>query len=207
MPIRVNIARQGPSAGSAALRTTSPGHTPNSYPSPYQHNPGRPPDVPQVNSAPLGHLGDHMRTRIRTYATAATIVAAATAGLTLPASASVPAQTDGDFNGDGYADLAVGVPDGTVGGKARAGYVNIVWGGPKNRRSRQHPYQSGHARGARYPGGGRPLRRLRGAGGPERRRRCGAPRRRPGRGHHGPRQGRGHGPRGGRRQGAQARVP
>ncbi|MFC9530709.1 FG-GAP-like repeat-containing protein [Streptomyces sp. NPDC056975] len=72
-----------------------------------------------------------MRTRIRTYATAATIVAAATAGLTLPASASVPAQTDGDFNGDGYADLAVGVPDGTVGGKAKAGYVNIVWGGPK----------------------------------------------------------------------------
>ncbi|MFB8267049.1 FG-GAP-like repeat-containing protein [Streptomyces sp. NPDC055955] len=72
-----------------------------------------------------------MRTRIRTYATAATIVAAATAGLTIPASASVPAQTDGDFNGDGYADLAVGVPDGTVGGKAKAGYVNIVWGGPK----------------------------------------------------------------------------
>lgn len=72
-----------------------------------------------------------MRTRIRTYATAATIVAAAAAGPTLPASASVPAQTDGDFNGDGYADLAVGVPDGSVGGKARAGYVNIVWGGPK----------------------------------------------------------------------------
>ncbi|MGW4386564.1 FG-GAP-like repeat-containing protein [Streptomyces sp. NPDC004685] len=72
-----------------------------------------------------------MRTRMRTYATAATIVAATTAGLTLPASASVPAQTEGDFNGDGYADLAVGVPDGTASGKAKAGYVNIVWGGPK----------------------------------------------------------------------------
>ncbi|MGW3663871.1 integrin-like protein [Streptomyces sp. NPDC005141] len=70
-----------------------------------------------------------MRTRIRTYATAATVVAAATAGLTLPASAA-PATTS-DFNADGYADLAVGVPDGTVGGKAKAGYVNIVWGGPK----------------------------------------------------------------------------
>ncbi|MEV8208904.1 FG-GAP repeat protein, partial [Streptomyces sp. NPDC079189] len=72
-----------------------------------------------------------MRTRIRTYATAASVVAAATAGLTLPASAAAPPQTASDFNADGYADLAVGVPDGAVGGKARAGYVNIVWGGPK----------------------------------------------------------------------------
>ncbi|MGW9134500.1 integrin-like protein [Streptomyces sp. NPDC055681] len=72
-----------------------------------------------------------MRTRIRTYATAATVVAAATAGLTLPASAAAPPQTASDFNADGYADLAVGVPNGAVGGKARAGYVNIVWGGPK----------------------------------------------------------------------------
>ncbi|WP_282791022.1 FG-GAP-like repeat-containing protein [Streptomyces sp. CC224B] len=36
-----------------------------------------------------------------------------------------------DFNGDGYADLAVGVPEATVGGKAKAGYVNVVWGGRK----------------------------------------------------------------------------
>ncbi|GGW62208.1 hypothetical protein GCM10010503_44320 [Streptomyces lucensis JCM 4490] len=72
-----------------------------------------------------------MRTRIRMYATAAGIVAAATVGPALPASAAVPAPTVGDFNGDGYADLAVGVPDGAVGGKAKAGYVNIVWGGPK----------------------------------------------------------------------------
>ncbi|MCX4989599.1 MULTISPECIES: VCBS repeat-containing protein [unclassified Streptomyces] len=72
-----------------------------------------------------------MRTRIRTYATAAAVVAAATAGLTLPASAAAPARTASDFNADGYADLAVGVPDGTVDGKAKAGYVNIVWGGPK----------------------------------------------------------------------------
>ncbi|MFF0401000.1 FG-GAP-like repeat-containing protein [Streptomyces sp. NPDC005248] len=72
-----------------------------------------------------------MRTRIRTYAAAATVVAAATAGLNLPASAAAPSRTVGDFNADRYADLAVGVPDGAVGGKARAGYVNIVWGGPK----------------------------------------------------------------------------
>ncbi|MGW3357181.1 FG-GAP-like repeat-containing protein [Streptomyces bungoensis] len=72
-----------------------------------------------------------MRRRIRTYATAATIAAAVTAGLGLPASAAVSAGTAGDFNGDGYADLAVGVPDGTVGGMAKAGYVDLVWGGPK----------------------------------------------------------------------------
>lgn len=72
-----------------------------------------------------------MHARIRTYASAAAVVAAATAGLTLPAAAATPAPTAGDFNGDGYADLAVGVPDGTVSGQAKAGYVNIVWGGPK----------------------------------------------------------------------------
>ncbi|MEU4091266.1 integrin-like protein [Streptomyces sp. NPDC026673] len=72
-----------------------------------------------------------MRTRMRTYVTAAAVAAAATAGLTLPAMAAGPAPTTGDFNGDGYADLAVGVPNGTVNGKAKAGYVNIVWGGSK----------------------------------------------------------------------------
>ncbi|OMI34887.1 FG-GAP and VCBS repeat-containing protein [Streptomyces sparsogenes] len=35
-----------------------------------------------------------------------------------------------DFNGDGYADLAVGMPKATVDGRAQAGYVNVVWGGP-----------------------------------------------------------------------------
>lgn len=72
-----------------------------------------------------------MRRRIRTYATAAGVVAVVIGGTALPASAAGPAPTAGDFNGDGYADLAVGVPDGAVGGKAKAGYVNIVWGGPK----------------------------------------------------------------------------
>ncbi|WP_161624882.1 FG-GAP and VCBS repeat-containing protein [Streptomyces spectabilis] len=46
------------------------------------------------------------------------------------ASAAGPApRPKADFNGDGYADLAVGVPGATVGGKAKAGYVNVVWGG------------------------------------------------------------------------------
>ncbi|MGW6011462.1 FG-GAP-like repeat-containing protein [Streptomyces sp. NPDC055210] len=74
--------------------------------------------------------------RIRTYATlAVTVAAAATSALT-PAAATTaaapqPSPSTSDFNGDGYADLAVGVPDGAVAGKARAGYVNILWGGKK----------------------------------------------------------------------------
>ncbi|MET7745369.1 FG-GAP and VCBS repeat-containing protein [Streptomyces sp. NPDC005385] len=71
--------------------------------------------------------------RIRTYAIAVTVAAAATAGLTLapPAIAAVPKAFVSDFDGDGFADLVVGVPDGTVDGEAKAGYVNVVWGGPK----------------------------------------------------------------------------
>ncbi|WP_225891164.1 FG-GAP and VCBS repeat-containing protein [Streptomyces dioscori] len=70
--------------------------------------------------------------RIRTY----TVAAAATSALTLAAPAATaavpqPSPSTSDFNGDGYADLAVGVPDGAVGGKARAGYVNVLWGGKK----------------------------------------------------------------------------
>jgi FG-GAP repeat protein/VCBS repeat protein len=35
-----------------------------------------------------------------------------------------------DFNGDGYADLAVGANHATVGGKSKAGYVAVTYGGP-----------------------------------------------------------------------------
>lgn len=71
------------------------------------------------------------RRRILTYAVA--VAAAATAGFAFPtgAAAAPPRPATSDFNGDGYPDLAVGVPDGTVDGRARAGYVNVVWGGPK----------------------------------------------------------------------------
>ncbi len=71
--------------------------------------------------------------RTRTFILAATVVAAVTATLTLTptATAATPTPVTSDFNGDGYADLAVGVPDATVGGKAKAGYVNVVWGGAK----------------------------------------------------------------------------
>ncbi|MEU5774542.1 FG-GAP and VCBS repeat-containing protein [Streptomyces venezuelae] len=77
--------------------------------------------------------------RPRTLALAAATVLAAT-GLTLPlttaataapAAPSAPsAPLKADFDGNGYADLAVGVPGGTVDGKAKAGYVSVVFGGP-----------------------------------------------------------------------------
>ncbi|MEV6756908.1 FG-GAP repeat protein [Streptomyces sp. NPDC051214] len=71
------------------------------------------------------------RRRLLTYAIAA--ATAATAGFVFPpgATAAAPGTVTSDFNGDGYADLAVGVPDGTVADQAKAGYVNVVWGGPK----------------------------------------------------------------------------
>src|SRR5690606_2086909 len=34
----------------------------------------------------------------------------------------------GDFNGDGYSDLAIGVPGETVNGKLSAGAVNVLYG-------------------------------------------------------------------------------
>ncbi|MDN3022936.1 FG-GAP-like repeat-containing protein [Streptomyces sp. S.PB5] len=43
-----------------------------------------------------------------------------------PASASAGAPQD--FNGDGYGDLAVAAPHATVGGKAEAGYVAVLYG-------------------------------------------------------------------------------
>lgn len=65
---------------------------------------------------------------------AAAVAAAAAAGLALalgPAATAAPSSpVAADFNGDGYADLAVGVPDGAVGGKAKAGYVTVLRGGP-----------------------------------------------------------------------------
>ncbi|MFH8989625.1 FG-GAP-like repeat-containing protein [Streptomyces sp. NPDC017940] len=69
----------------------------------------------------------------RTLAYAVAAAAALTTGFVLPpgAAAAAPRATTSDFDGDGYADLAVGVPDGTVGGKSKAGYVNLVLGGPR----------------------------------------------------------------------------
>ncbi|MGI0006003.1 MAG: FG-GAP repeat protein, partial [Nitrososphaera sp.] len=44
------------------------------------------------------------------------------------AEATADAGPETDFNGDGYGDLAVGVPNESINGKANAGSVNVVYG-------------------------------------------------------------------------------
>ncbi|MEV3854204.1 VCBS repeat-containing protein [Streptomyces sp. NPDC050095] len=69
----------------------------------------------------------HVRTTLATAAAAALTggLLVATAG---GAIAAEPSGIQGDFNGDGYRDLAVGAPNATIDGKARAGAVGIVYG-------------------------------------------------------------------------------
>lgn len=61
-------------------------------------------------------------------------VVLAVTGAALPASHAVAdtqpatAELKDDFNGDGYADLAVAAPEATVDGKTRAGYVAVLYG-------------------------------------------------------------------------------
>ncbi|QEV19215.1 VCBS repeat-containing protein [Streptomyces alboniger] len=88
--------------------------------------------APCPSSQPVGDISvtQHVRNKL---ITAGALCAATALGLTGlaagGASAATPSQLRADYNGDGYADLAVGVPGATVGGKAGAGYVNVVWGG------------------------------------------------------------------------------
>ncbi|MGW6062647.1 FG-GAP repeat protein [Streptomyces sp. NPDC055189] len=72
--------------------------------------------------------------RVRTLAATAVVAALTAAGLTLPLAGSAAAATTPqfDFNGDGYADIAVGMPNATVDGKAKAGYVSVIFGGPQS---------------------------------------------------------------------------
>jgi hypothetical protein len=72
--------------------------------------------------------------RTRTLAATAAVAALTAAGLTLPLAGSATAATTPrfDFNGDGYADIAVGMPNATVDGKAKAGYVSVIFGGPQS---------------------------------------------------------------------------
>ncbi|EPH46146.1 FG-GAP-like repeat-containing protein [Streptomyces aurantiacus] len=48
-----------------------------------------------------------------------------------PAAKKAAAEATDDFNGDGYADLVVGAPGGTVSGKKQAGYVAVTYGSKK----------------------------------------------------------------------------
>ncbi len=59
-----------------------------------------------------------------------TALAGHVAGAAPPkAPARVASGSIGDFNGDGFADLAVGVPGDVVSGKDEAGAVNVIYGG------------------------------------------------------------------------------
>ncbi|MEU6764921.1 FG-GAP repeat protein [Streptomyces sp. NPDC046853] len=73
--------------------------------------------------------------RVRILAATAAVAALTSAGLTLPLAGSAAAAVTTprfDFNGDGYADIAVGMPNATVNGKAKAGYVSVIFGGPQS---------------------------------------------------------------------------
>ncbi|MET9558154.1 FG-GAP and VCBS repeat-containing protein [Streptomyces sp. NPDC006645] len=71
-------------------------------------------------------MQQHLRTILATTASAALV-----SGLLLAAGGSAvaaPSGMEGDFNGDGYRDLAIAAPLGKISGKARAGYVAVVYG-------------------------------------------------------------------------------
>ncbi|MFE2427137.1 VCBS repeat-containing protein [Streptomyces sp. NPDC059373] len=78
------------------------------------------------------------RVRSRWTMTALTAVTAAGALIACGTGSTAKAATSGagtvrasvqeDFNGDGYADLVVGAPRGTVGGLTDAGYVTVMYG-------------------------------------------------------------------------------
>ncbi|MFD6284802.1 FG-GAP and VCBS repeat-containing protein [Streptomyces sp. NPDC060205] len=72
--------------------------------------------------------------RVRTLAATAAVAALTATGLALPLTANAATATTArfDFNGDGYADIAVGMPDATVNGKAKAGYVSVIYGGAQS---------------------------------------------------------------------------
>lgn len=62
-------------------------------------------------------------------AVAGAVVTPVTASAADASTATAKASTD--FNGDGYADVAVAAPGAKVNGHARAGYVAVVYGSAK----------------------------------------------------------------------------
>ncbi|MFJ8842315.1 FG-GAP and VCBS repeat-containing protein [Streptomyces cyaneofuscatus] len=71
-------------------------------------------------------MQQHLRTTLVTTASAALV-----SGLLLAgggSAAAAPSGISGDFNGDGYRDLAIAAPLGKVSKKASAGYVAVVYG-------------------------------------------------------------------------------
>ncbi|MER7486884.1 FG-GAP-like repeat-containing protein [Streptomyces sp. NPDC126497] len=71
----------------------------------------------------------NLRTALAT-ATAAALTGGLLVAMAGPASAA-PSGVDGDFNGDGYRDVAVTAPLASVSGKGSAGAVTILYGSPQ----------------------------------------------------------------------------
>ncbi|WP_246040660.1 FG-GAP-like repeat-containing protein [Streptomyces cadmiisoli] len=95
------------------------------------------------------------RTR-RAVVVALTLLAASATALPLShvqpaAAAAATTSVRQDFNGDGYADLAVGAPDATVAGRAKAGYVAVLYGSANGLRTATKQVFSQNSAGV--PGG------------------------------------------------------
>lgn len=69
-----------------------------------------------------------MRIRVCTAAVLAAVAAGAFALLAGNEAQAAPTLPASDFNGDGYRDLVIGAPNGTVNGHTSAGYVVVVYG-------------------------------------------------------------------------------
>ncbi|MBZ3900926.1 FG-GAP-like repeat-containing protein [Streptomyces griseiscabiei] len=68
--------------------------------------------------------------RLSAPVAAVVLLAGGLTAMSLGPASAAPAKVGvaDDFNGDGYADLVVGAPNGTVSGKAKAGYVAVLYG-------------------------------------------------------------------------------
>ncbi len=66
--------------------------------------------------------------RIRTFLLAASLTTTGLLALPATTASAAPARHADDFNGDGYRDLAVGMPEKTIGGKKSAGAVLVTFG-------------------------------------------------------------------------------
>jgi hypothetical protein len=69
-----------------------------------------------------------LRNRNRTLLLAATLTTGLLTALPATTAAAAPSGLSGDFNGDGYRDLAIAAPIAKVSGKSGAGYVAVVYG-------------------------------------------------------------------------------
>ncbi|MGW0844524.1 hypothetical protein ACWD26_31185 [Streptomyces sp. NPDC002787] len=68
--------------------------------------------------------------RVSAPLAAVVLLAGGLTALSLGPASAAPASVGAadDFNGDGYADLVIGAPNATVSGKAKAGYVAVMYG-------------------------------------------------------------------------------